>query len=738
MKRRLPFELTKRALTKRIKEKQPNFDDAGRSRTNVLQKAQELGVVGEREFADTVHDNFQTVKCYLWTMLKDAEARIKFDAYVKLWSLIWFRTSATLNLLVRGKANLPCQNRSDIPKPIHLWKPSSNDTVDEWADRFFKNVFQSNSRPTYLRQLILPELFQGRQVYIDELRTVYEENEHLLAHLYPADWETVLSRSGWQQAIGVGASTLRSTIQVKIQTSVRKGVQAYLSQLLGESESRPYLKLLRGRFSLERSRGLDQFYVSHVQDLRKMLGMKDQDALSAYPKLSSQLLRFYFHLHRMGICHGHAMPMGSFDRKFAYFDNVVLRWLLRRQYEEFTRNGRGSESQLMDAFMKHLGFSAENFISTQMKKRRNLRRMACRRRPRDSNDQRELKAPSERNLRVQKQNRATRLSKWSKPKTRLRTGIHPKWTVHGHASLPAGSVLRSFRTDGVAVALYFKRKQDLPQFMDAPRKVKTRAQKHSDKNKGLESSRLEDEKKKTKRCYVGIDVGRAKLYYAAFWNPPADEDRFDDPNQSTDLRFQSYTRSEHYFRMGTHKLGKGEKSMLSRNFLLRMARDRLSNAGQEGTLESYLATHRTWSSVLIHHHIESKYYSFRRMLSYRWKQATLSRAAQRLFDAAFEDGDCQARESRTTESKHLILGIGSGGFPATRKGERPVPVKGIIREIYKAKKRLELSRGVATSVTALRIDEFHTTQCCSMCGVDMKGVRVVNRKMSFKAFRTHT
>ena len=111
------------------------------------------------------------------------------------------------------------------------------------------------------------------------------------------------------------------------------------------------------------------------------------------------------------------------------------------------------------------------------------------------------------------------------------------------------------------------------------------------------------------------------------------------------------------------------------------------------------------------------------MRIFRWKQASLAKAAHRLVDKA----QCTGRR--------LVIGMGSAHIAPTGKGESSVPTKKIIKAIMEAKKIKENVKNVGSAtwrpISILNIDEFRTTMCCWKCHQPIDFL-VVNKREKVK------
>ena len=120
-----------------------------------------------------------------------------------------------------------------------------------------------------------------------------------------------------------------------------------------------------------------------------------------------------------------------------------------------------------------------------------------------------------------------------------------------------------------------------------------------------------------------------------------------------------------------------QRHRIVNNPFLQQAHEALGVAGEEYNIFDYIATQHAHSFVLIQEHVHSKFYSLEKMRAFRWQRSSLDRTANDFLDSSRVPG------------RRLVVGIGSGGFPHTGRGEKSVPTKGIIKALFQAKRRRE-------------------------------------------------
>ena len=391
--------------------------------------------------------------------------------------------------------------------------------------------------------------------------------------------------------------------------------------------------------------------------------------------------------------------------------------------------GLYKSSRKKEDFMGFLGISAIAFVEAQNAKRKHLRTKArqWRRRRHSSKIRRQKK-------RQKKGDETKDLS---------------KWLNRGKLSIGRNARITSFETDGVGASFTFTVTPEKLPFVAKNSKARTAltwAKQNAAEEQKYAALRGKDERDGRQQSFIGVDLGRAKIFYAAT-EVPGD---WKEPRSFVFTRRQ-YKKQHRYYEMHME-----EERIRRLTPNLRRAFEALAEARKTRSDVAYLETQRHYYEVLYLDAIRSKKRSFMRMKTFRLKTSSLDKNSNQILLSGFApptQNQAKAGSGANTATKtpfrcdslsrlkpRVVVGIGAANFPSNSKGEISVPTKRARRAFAKAQKRMECL--VATNklgpVTFLSIDEFRSSQRCWDCHRQLYPVMVnarVKRKTGKPIFR---
>eukprot|EP00210_Caulerpa_lentillifera_P005709 g5460.t1 len=416
----------------------------------------------------------------------------------------------------------------------------------------------------------------------------------------------------------------------------------YVKALQGDIDAKILFKLLNKPWPKEPPVEVKIEVLNQIKVLRRVIGFDDESYLPKFAtEITEDVLDLHLHFCKIGIMKRPLLPISPLGRKYAYLDSRVAKELF---------NIKGVHQRLKDDnTLDFLSFSLQAFRQVQTNKRKRLRR-----------------------------------------ETRKNKKCHQKWKKKEKIPIPHDGIVKSIMTDGVGLSIKYSTPMKIPRYQKFERKPKKRKFDKTVQQEAIEKMRNEDGDQVL--SFVGVDLGRAKLYCASIKHK-------EDQNPFT----KTYTRNKYYWSIKHGKRMKEERKKTLEDPNYKMAKEELGKIGQEQNLLSYIRIQSQFALTLLEKTIKSKSYSFSKMRSFRLKKASLARTANDLIDSVTKNG------------RRLVIGVGNASFPSTGHGEKSVPVKGIIKALHSVKSS-QWMKSKCTNISFLTIDEFKTTLVCNCCG----------------------
>ena len=283
----------------------------------------------------------------------------------------------------------------------------------------------------------------------------------------------------------------------------------------------------------------------------------------------------------------------------------------------------------------------------------------------------------------------------------------------------------------VSSSLTWKVPFELKPPIEEPVPKKTRQQTQVDLEDRLLADRVEDESKHSVPTFVGIDLGRAKLFHSSIQMAEEKTELIqmaEDGNElvrtvppSEAIKSCVFTRRQHYWNIRY----KGRKKQNQTSLVEQLANTELSEAGKKKNLLWYVRAQRDNANVTVSEKIKDKRSAKLSMVKYRLRQSSLRLATERLLRCAARDGS------------RLVIGLGSASVQPGGVGQLSSPTSAIRRtlnESIRAAERQAKDRGVWRPIEVLNIDEYKTSVSCYRCGSQTTSPHV--RKMTKKGVKT--
>ena len=292
--------------------------------------------------------------------------------------------------------------------------------------------------------------------------------------------------------------------------------------------------------------------------------------------------------------------------------------------------------------------------------------------------------------------------------------MNAKWKRRGKTSFPAGAQISSIMTDGIGVSLTYSFPVQLRREADSSVHTAKRhkAEVAATLKDKLLAHRLEDELRDSVPTFVGIDLGRAKLFHSSIQIPRSRSELRLPRRPAETVKSKVFTRRQHYWNIGFKKRNRQLQTTLPQQ----LAYSELSEAGKERNLLHHLRAQQENSQILVKDKIDSTQAAKLKMAAHRLKKSSLRRAADSLIESAVRD------------KRRLVIGVGSASVQPGGKGQVAAPtvaIKKALDESISAAQRSAKSRGVWRPVEVLTIDEFRTSVSCYRCGSQTKAPAVM-------------
>jgi len=644
--------LSKKAIEDRIRKVENSFSSSGWSKPQLLLKAQRLNAISEREFHASIPDEYQTLKCYLWTLVQDDAIRETIDKYVRCHSLLYTRAFFILNLCFHRMAGIPYSRPQELDTSVNkFWSARKQDEDPRQSTLIFDRLFAKESKLSmFLSQCYLPELYPTRCTDLDEIiKTSLERHGQIMSHLDPEGWEMLMRRTGWLVAASYASTSMKTNVNLYIRQSVIRCSKEYVKSLQDGVDGKVLFQLLNRPWPKRLPDSIEEAVVNTIKELRHVIGMNDESYLPKYAEtVTEDLLDLHLFFSRIGILKRPLMPIALINRKYATIDDRIARSMFDLE-----------EHPLMDQDHDHpylhvLGFSPQAFVNAQNAKRKALR-------------------------------------KHQGPKA---DKIKKKWKAKGKINLPQNGVIRSILTDGIGLSLRLATPMEMDSIKEPADPKKKR--KRDPNEQAKLASQMRDEDKGIRPVFVGIDCGRCKLYCGSISKGGEDK-----PEVKT------YTRSRYYWDIGHERRKKEEEEKLQQNDQLRLAREALGIAGQAFNVLRFTEVKNEHQEILLQEHIDSKSYSLRKMRAFRLRKSALAKASNAILDSAIEPGRRLVLGIGTAS----FPSCGKGSKSAPTK-----TLLKAFQDAKKRKELEAKNKSKWSPITILDINEFRTTLICATCG----------------------
>jgi len=531
----------------------------------------------KEEFDLTVPKQESVIKCYLYSMITDKEYREKIEKYVLASSQLYTRGSYIANLIALKILGPVEQQQDVIPRYTHNLGLTQR-LFDMTENDLFKQIFCPERWPSEPVKKKNSKDFRNTSILLEDIKNIVEENRVVMNNLRP-DWENVMytpgSTSGWDNNINRMYSKYRANIQTSLMNHIPAMLIKYLKKVeMANDESRP---LLAGMIQ----RPLRP-WICHNNDFEHVVylrGMFGQEKDKYFPKdfeYTVKLFDFIIGLKRLGLGGGTYLPVCDFGRKYCYIDFKVAKGLL------------GCDETKGKTFSELFGLTKEALKARKKRLRRELRQ------------------------RYKKNNKK----------------MKKRWANTGLCSIPRGTTISSFETDGVGMSIVIKKPINI---FAVVKKETILLPMNNPVN-------------------IGVDDGRAKALTAAI-----------STNNLKKPVHQMLTRKKYYFEMKHNIRMKWERQRTIATNVNRL----LSLHPKSTDFAGYLECVNANLQDLRNEYLVDKERAFWRMRLYRLKTRSLDKAIQKLFDVA--------------KGRPIVFGIGNAKFAPNGKGELSMPTTMLTR-----------------------------------------------------------
>ena len=206
----------------------------------------------------------------------------------------------SLNLFLIDEFERVSEKVQPLPSKEIFWRPLENLDESRFGE-LYKMLFGTVAS-IMLKHFFIYEKYTKKQLNKDVDAFLGKHHSHI-AHLSHPDWKARMTASGWDRIAEAFSRTLKTNFELKIRTATSKAVKSYMALIYKEQPALhdAALKLLIQPWP---KRQLDAVLtteaIDHVILLRGMLGLKEDDSLTEYPRFSIRMFEFYIRMWSRG------------------------------------------------------------------------------------------------------------------------------------------------------------------------------------------------------------------------------------------------------------------------------------------------------------------------------------------------------------------------------------------------------------------------------------------------------
>jgi len=650
-------------------------------------------LLSKKEVDETVPRSDSTLPCYLHTYITQEQHRRAIETYVVAASKLYRRGTLILNLLAQSVCGARLPGASDIT--VSVLRPRFDAAFDTEAFGRMARLLQPPDGGTIeenpLKHAFLPERWPSSKTPLDAgVETILQQNPNLPA---PPDWMSIMSGSGWDNAINRMMSKFAANVKVHACARIAVAAKKYMSCVPLDPKTARWLLVDCTVLKLRPIIADDDDWAMAMTIRRLLMGETTGEysfrwAEWGVPEKTAYtpaVLLFHLFLARFGVAERSYLPVANRSRKYAYIDTKVAHQLFK--LDTPSKKAKDDDVSTSTSVGQLLGLTPAEFNNRRRQVRAEIRRRYRAKKSSETNSDRKKK-----------------LAKMAK-----------RWSRIGSSHMPAKARVDSIETDGVGLRLILKVEKDISSFvkpMEPPppkdptqkaRRPRT-APKASDGAQPLEAG--------VNPIMVTLDTGRAKLFSAAISTSAIKK-----PVS------QAFKRTRYYHEMKYRARMKWEQRRMRDVEGMQDAVDKLSRTGGTKNCDpeawsNFLQAEDADRAKLDDEFVSNVDRAKWGMLMHRRKKSSLDQALARLIKKATENQPAD---------RPLVIGVGDGSFPCCgRRGELPAPTSELSKAITRA---VEGQRKGGRVVKVMTIHEYRTTMCCCACGAVTTAARVtVKRK----------
>ena len=649
-------------------------------------------LLSKKEVEETVPRSDSTLPCYLHTYITKEQHRQAIETYVVAASKLYRRGTLILNLIAQKVCGPRLPGASDIM--VSVLRPRFDAAFNHEAFGRMAQLLQPPDGGTIeentLKHAFLPERWPSSRSPLDAgVDAIVRQYPNLPG---PPDWMSIMSGTGWDNAINRMMSKFAANIKVHACARIAFAAKKYMSCVPLDPETARWLLTDCTVLKLRPIIAANDDWEMAMTIRRLLMGETNGEysfrwvecGVPEKTAYTPEVLLFHLFLARFGVAERSYLPVASRSRKYAYIDTKVAHHLFK--LEASSKKVKDDEVSTSTSVGQLLGLTPAEFNKRRKQVRAEIRRRYRAKRSSETNTKRKEK-----------------LAKMAK-----------RWSRIGSSHMPAKARVDSIETDGVGLRLILKVQKDISSFvkpMEPPPSNdpvltirRPRAPKAMDVVQPLEAGE--------NPIMVTLDTGRAKLFSAAISTSAVKKPAT-----------QAFKRTRYYHEMKYMARMKWEQRRMQEVDGMKDAVDKLSRTGGTKNCDPEAWSNFLRAEAADRARLDAEFVSNVDrakwgMLMHRRKKSSLDQALARLIKKATENQPMD---------RPLVIGVGDGGFPSCgRRGELPAPTSELSKAITRA---VEGQRKAGRVVKVMTIHEYRTTMCCSACGAVTTRPRVqVKRK----------
>ncbi len=320
--------------------------------TDLLLKALELKKITKEEFNNNLPTKETTLKCYLYSIIKDQNTRNKIENYVLTASELYSRGTFIANLIAFNYLG-DILEQEIVPKYDFQPNIEITNLFTLVQNKIFKQIFLPERWPT------------SGEERLEVINNILQRPN--ITNMLP-NWQNVMSVSGWDNSLNRMYSKFRANIQNHIMVHLENNLKRYFAKVeldTNTSKDQMFNSLIKPlRPIIMHSSDFE-----HVVKFRNFFNMAIDDYFPKSLEFTKEIFQLVMFLTKQGVTKGTYLPISTLGRKYCYLDAKILRFLLPDVYK-----AKKKILKREPVLIEILDLTTDSFKHYRKKLRKNLRK----------------------------------------------------------------------------------------------------------------------------------------------------------------------------------------------------------------------------------------------------------------------------------------------------------------------------------------------------------------------------